>query len=125
MRFVNFDPQKFPAFADFCCPTGDDFDPPLTHGGELRVPGPSSEKWTAFLNNPKVMCMVMCMRTNIVIDPKLMAEAKKLAGTKTMKETVDLALREMVARHKRLGILELRGKIKWEGDLNEWRRGRF
>ena len=71
------------------------------------------------------MCMVMCMRTNIVIDPKLMAEAKKLAGTKTMKETVDLALREMVARHKRLGILELRGKIKWEGDLNEWRRGRF
>lgn len=69
--------------------------------------------------------MVVCMRTNIVIDQDLMAEAQKLAGTKTMRETVDLALREMVSRHKRAGILELRGKIKWEGDLEEWRRDDF
>ncbi len=66
--------------------------------------------------------MVMCMRTNIVIDQELMAEAQKLAGTETMRETVDLALREMVDRRNRLGILELRGKIKWEGDLDEMRR---
>lgn len=71
------------------------------------------------------MCMVMCMRTNIVIDEELMAEAQKLAGTKTMRETVDLALRELVNRQKRLGILELRGKVKWEGDLMEWRRDSF
>lgn len=57
--------------------------------------------------------MVMCMRTNIVIDPKLMAEAKKLAGTKTMKDTVDLALREMVERRSRLGILELEGRFPY------------
>jgi len=51
------------------------------------------------------------MRTNIVIDQELMTEAQKLAGTKTMKETVDLALREMVDRRSRLGILELWGKF--------------
>lgn len=71
------------------------------------------------------MCIVMCMRTNIVIDQKLMAEAQKLAGTKTMKETVDLALREMVDRHKRMGILELAGKVKWEGDLDDMRQDFF
>jgi Arc/MetJ family transcription regulator len=65
------------------------------------------------------------MRTNIVIDKELMAEAQKLAGTRTMKETVDLALRELVDRHKRLGILDLPGKYKWEGDLNEMRRNFF
>ncbi|MCB0858678.1 MAG: type II toxin-antitoxin system VapB family antitoxin [Solirubrobacterales bacterium] len=51
------------------------------------------------------------MRTNIVIDQELMAEAQKLAGTKTMKETVDLALRELVDRRNRLSIIELRGKF--------------
>lgn len=68
------------------------------------------------------MCMVMCMRTNIVIDQQLMAEAQELAGTRTMKETVDLALREFVAYRKRQDMLDLAGKYKWEGDLNEMRR---
>lgn len=71
------------------------------------------------------VCMVMCMRTNIDIDKELMEEAQTLAGTATMKETVDLALREMVARHRRQQILELKGKYKWEGDLKEWRRDDF
>jgi len=62
------------------------------------------------------------MRTNIVIDEALMSEAQELAGTKTMKETVDLALRELVNSRQRLSILELKGKIRWEGDLDEWRR---
>jgi len=66
--------------------------------------------------------MVMCMRTNIVIDQQLMAEAQELAGTRTMKETVDLALREFVAYRKRQDMLDLAGKYKWEGDLNEMRR---
>jgi len=66
--------------------------------------------------------MVMCMRTNIVIDQQLMAEAQELAGTRTMKETVDLALREFVAYRRRQDMLDLAGKYKWEGDLNEMRR---
>jgi Arc/MetJ family transcription regulator len=53
-----------------------------------------------------------------------MREARRLAGTRTKRETVDLALRELVARHRRLGILELRGRVRWEGDLRTSRGSR-
>jgi Arc/MetJ family transcription regulator len=64
------------------------------------------------------------MRTNIEIDDEVLGEAQRLVGTRTKRETVDFALRELVARHRRLGILDLRGKVRWEGDLEESRRGR-
>jgi Arc/MetJ family transcription regulator len=64
------------------------------------------------------------MRTNIEIDDALMREARRLSGARTKREAVDLALRELVARHKQLGILDLSGKVAWEGDLDESRRGR-
>ena len=66
-----------------------------------------------------------CMRTNIEIDDAVMLEAQRLVGTKTKRETVDLALRELVARHRRLGVLDLRGRVHWQGDLGESRRGRL
>ena len=66
----------------------------------------------------------MCMRTNIEIDDEVMREAKRLIGARTKRETVDAALRELVARHRRIGVLDLRGKVRWEGDLGESRRGR-
>jgi Arc/MetJ family transcription regulator len=66
----------------------------------------------------------MCMRTNIEIDDELISEARRLTGVETKREMVDLALRELVARHRRLGILELRGRVHWEGDLHTTRRGR-
>jgi Arc/MetJ family transcription regulator len=65
------------------------------------------------------------MRTNIEIDDQVLREAQELVGTKTKRETVDLALRELVARHRRIGVLDLRGKVRWEGDLAETRRGRL
>jgi Arc/MetJ family transcription regulator len=64
------------------------------------------------------------MRTNIEIDDDLMTEARRLTGVKTKREAVDLALRELVARHRRVGILDLRGRVHWEGDLEASRRGR-
>jgi len=64
------------------------------------------------------------MRTNIEIDDDLMREAQLLAGTHTKRETVHLALSELVARERRLGILDLAGKIDWEGDLEQSRQGR-
>jgi Arc/MetJ family transcription regulator len=63
-------------------------------------------------------------RTNVVLDEKLIEEAKKLAGEKTARETIDLALREFVARRKRLEILAWEGKLRWEGDLDRMRRPR-
>jgi Arc/MetJ family transcription regulator len=71
-----------------------------------------------------LMCTLMCMRTNIEIDDDLMREARRLTGLKTKREAVDLALRELVARHRRLGILELRGRVQWAGDLEASRRAR-
>jgi Arc/MetJ family transcription regulator len=70
------------------------------------------------------MCILMCMRTNIDIDDDVLREAQQLLGTATKRDTVDSALREVVARHRRLGILELRGKVRWEGDLKASRQGR-
>ncbi len=66
----------------------------------------------------------MCMRTNIEIDDEVMREAQHLIGARTKRETVDAALRELVARHRRIGVLDLRGKVRWEGDLSESRSGR-
>jgi Arc/MetJ family transcription regulator len=71
------------------------------------------------------MCILMCMRTNIDIDDEIMDEAQRLTGVRTKRETVDLALRELVARHRRLGILDLSGRVHWEGDLKASRRGRL
>ena len=64
------------------------------------------------------------MRTNVEIDDEVMREAQRLTGLRTKREVVDLALRELVARHRRLGILELRGRVHWQGDLDRTRRGR-
>jgi Arc/MetJ family transcription regulator len=65
------------------------------------------------------------MRTNIEIDDELIGEAQRLAGTKSKRETVELALRELVGRHRQVGILKLRGRVHWEGDLTESRAGRL
>lgn len=67
----------------------------------------------------------MCMRTNLEIDDDLLNEVRDLTGAKTNRDAVDLALRELVARHKRLKILELRGRVRWEGDLEASRESRW
>lgn len=61
------------------------------------------------------------MRTNIVIDDQLMAEALKASGYATKKEAVEQGLKLLVQLSKQQEIRKLRGKIKWEGDLNEMR----
>jgi Arc/MetJ family transcription regulator len=52
----------------------------------------------------------MFMRTNIVIEDDLISEAILLAGVKTKKETVEIALREFVQNRKRKSLSALRGK---------------
>ena len=63
------------------------------------------------------------MRTNIVIDDKLMSEALKATGASTKKEVVELGLKLLVRQNKQQAIRKLRGKLRWEGDLNEMRGG--
>jgi len=64
------------------------------------------------------------MRTNIVINDKLMAAALKASGYTTKKEAVEQGLKLLVRRGQQQEIRKLRGKIKWEGDLDEMRGGK-
>jgi Arc/MetJ family transcription regulator len=61
------------------------------------------------------------MRTNVVIDDKLMNTAKKVSGLKTKKETIEEALKLLVAQKEQSEIRKIRGKLKWEGNLEEMR----
>ena len=61
------------------------------------------------------------MRTNIVIDDKLMKETLRLTGLRTKREAVELGLRTIVRLRKQEGIRKFRGKLKWQGDLDAMR----
>jgi Arc/MetJ family transcription regulator len=61
------------------------------------------------------------MRTNIVIDDKLMKETLRLTGLKTKREAVELGLRTVVRLRKQQQIRRLRGKLAWQGDLDAMR----
>ena len=63
------------------------------------------------------------MRTNIVIDDQLMADALKATGLNTKKEAVEEGLKLLVRRNRQQEIRKLRGKLKWEGNLHEMRGG--
>ncbi|MEM7467676.1 MAG: type II toxin-antitoxin system VapB family antitoxin [Pseudomonadota bacterium] len=64
------------------------------------------------------------MRTNIVIDDKLMSDALKASGFKTKKEAVEEGLKLLIRRNKQHEIRKFRGKLNWEGDLKELRGGK-
>jgi Arc/MetJ family transcription regulator len=62
------------------------------------------------------------MRTNIVIDDELMKQAMHASGAATKREAVETALRLLVELKRQERIRRLRGKLKWEGDLETMRR---
>lgn len=64
-------------------------------------------------------------RTNILLDDGLVKEALKLTKLKTKREVVNHALQELVQKARRKRILELEGKVKWTGDLDEMRESRI
>ena len=64
------------------------------------------------------------MRTNIVIDDRLMEEALSATGLTTKREAVELGLKTLVRLKKQERIRKFKGKLKWEGDLTEQRSTR-
>ena len=64
------------------------------------------------------------MRTNIVIDDKLMSDALKLTGAKTKREAVELGLKALIRLNKQQAIKKFKGKLKWNGDLDSMRLNR-
>jgi len=63
------------------------------------------------------------MASNLAIDDKLLHEALEISGLKTKKDTVNLALKEFVDRHKQLGILSIFGKMDPDPDY-DYKKGR-
>ncbi len=64
------------------------------------------------------------MRTNIVIDDKLMKDALRVTGAKTKREAVEMGLKTLVQLNRQAQARQLKGKLKWEGDLEDMRTDR-
>ena len=83
------------------------------HGDRRRPPN--------VYNNPQGYTSV---RTNIVIDDKLMRDTLRATGLKTKREAVEEGLRTLLRLKRQAGIRRLRGKLDWQGDLNAMRSDR-
>jgi Arc/MetJ family transcription regulator len=58
------------------------------------------------------------MRTKIMIDDDLMAEALRLTAARTKREA-GLGLRALIRMDKQARLKKYRGKLSWQGDLGE------
>ena len=61
------------------------------------------------------------MRTNIEIDEQLLKQAQAATGVKTKREAVERGLKALITLQKQREIRDLRGQLKWEGDLDAMR----
>jgi Arc/MetJ family transcription regulator len=63
-------------------------------------------------------------RTNVVLDDELVDQCLKITGIKTRRGLIDYALQELLRRKNQKKLLELKGRVDWQGDLAAWRKGR-
>lgn len=61
------------------------------------------------------------MRTNIMIDDKLMESTLRVTGLKTKREAVELGLRTLLRLRQQEEIKRFRGQLDWQGDLDTMR----
>ncbi len=62
------------------------------------------------------------MRTNVIIDDQLMQKAKQSLGLSTKKATIEAGLRLVIQMDSQARLRNLRGRIKWDGDLESMRK---
>jgi len=62
------------------------------------------------------------MRTNVVLDDQLMSRALRSSGYHTKRSVIESGLRLLVQVNSQKKLRSLKGKIMWEGDLEEMRR---
>jgi len=75
------------------------------------------------------MCIILnedthFMRTNIVIDDRLMRDTLRATGIRTKREAVELGLQTLLRLSRQGEIRRLRGKLPWRGDLDAMRSDR-
>ena len=64
------------------------------------------------------------MRTHIDLDESLLEEVIALGAFPTKRAAVMAALEELAKRFRRRELAAMRGKVAWEGDLEQWRTSR-
>ena len=69
------------------------------------------------------MYWVFDMRTNVVLDEKLVTEATSLTGATTKRELLDLALRELIRAKRKKNLFDLAGQIEFAEDY-DYKAGR-
>lgn len=84
-----------------------------------------NEKGLSFREPKKTGVMEKTIRTNIVLDEDLICRAQKLTGIKTKREVVQEALRTLIRIQEQTEARSLRGKLQWEGNLDEQRQARL
>ena len=63
-------------------------------------------------------------RTNVVLNDDLVEECQRITGIETRRALIDYALNELLRHARQRRLLELKGSIVWEGDLDAWRERR-
>ncbi len=63
------------------------------------------------------------MATNLALNEELLEKAREIGGLGTKKDTVNEALREFIERRQQGRILELFGKVDWDGKY-DYKRAR-
>ena len=61
------------------------------------------------------------MRTNVVIDDQLMNDALECSGYRTKKAAIEAGLRLLIDFNRQLNVRNIRGQLKWSGDLDKMR----
>lgn len=84
-----------------------------------------NEKGLSFREPKKTGVMDKTIRTIIVLDEDLISRAQKLTGIKTKREVVQEALRTLIRIQEQTEARSLRGKLQWEGNLDEQRQARL
>lgn len=64
------------------------------------------------------------MRTTLNLDDRALQEAMRYAEGKTKTEVINQALRSFVRGKRQKKLLELRGKVDWQGDIDQLRQRR-
>jgi Arc/MetJ family transcription regulator len=75
--------------------------------------------------NVKCLHIGVRVRTNIDIDDRLMRQAMRHSGAPTKRAAVEAGLRLLAETHAQGSIRRLRGKVMWEGDLDQSRLNRL
>jgi len=65
------------------------------------------------------------MRTNIEIDQQAITAIIRMSEAKNQKQAIEDALKRYTRHMAQLALLELRGKVKWEGDLEDMRTSKY